>query len=219
MPTSKTRWPWRASAPTLATMRLGVGAGRVVVDGAAAVTLRNASCPQPGAPLRTPRPGGTARPGGPGREPSGGSAGCCVYGGGGSESGYAACSRPYANSLGKGTGRTPPVEELRRRRRADGVLGAVGPLGGRQALGNPAQWPRRALGSVTQCRSMSASRGLLGSRRVPARLVEAHRRVPAEPLEPISSRSTTELGEGDREVGGGCGRAGRAGARTGRAGA
>ena len=116
-------------------------------------------------------------------------------------------------------GRTPLVEELRRRRRADGVLGAVGPLGGRQAHGNPARWPRRALGSVARCRSMPASRGLLGppgaswglpgspgaswgllgSRRVPARLVE-------------------ETAKWAEVVGGNCGRAGRAGARTGRAG-
>ncbi len=207
MPTPKTRRPWRASAPTLATMRLGVGAGRVVVDGAAAVTLRNASRPQPGAPLRTPRPGGTARPGEPGREPSGGSAGCCVYGGGGSESEYAACSRPYASGLGKGTGRTPLVEELWRRRDG-GVLGAVGPLGGPPGARQPRlTTSRRALGSVAVSVDIGRCRppgGLLGSRRVPAGLVEAHRRVPAEPLEPISSRSMTDLGEGDREVGGGC---------------
>ena len=131
MPTPKTRRPWRASAPTLATMGLGVGAGRVVVDGAAAVTLRNASRPQPGAPLRTPRPGGTARPGEPGREPSGGSAGCCVDDGDASGAGYAACSRPYVKRHRRGTGRTPLVEEPARCSAGCpvGWVGAAAPAG------------------------------------------------------------------------------------------
>ena len=91
-------------------------------------------------------------------------------------------------------GRTPLVEELRRRRRADGVLGAVGPLGGRQAHGNPARWPRRALGSVARCRSMPASRGLLGPPGVSWGLLGS----------PGVSESPGAAGGGDREVGGGC---------------
>ena len=128
------------------------------------------------------------------------------------------------DSPGRGTGR----------RRAGGVLGAVGPLGGPPGTRQPrltTSPSARQRGAVSVDVGLPGSWGLLGSRRVPAGLVEAHRRVPAEPLEPIPSRSTTELGEGGREVGGGCewrpwteavsggcGRAGCAGARTERSG-
>ena len=119
------------------------------------------------------------------------------------------------DSPGRGTGR----------RRAGGVLGAVSPLGGPPGTRQPrltTSPSARQRGAVSVDVGLPGSWGLLGSRRVPAGLVEAHRRVPAEPLEPIPSRSTTELGEGDREVSGGCGggceRAEWADARTERSG-